>query len=79
MQIVQCQCRRDAVTRLPSRLLTGSLRFLLPAASPSLDEAFMRAALDEACRALETGEVPVGAVVVMDDRVVGRAHNAPVG
>ena len=42
------------------------------------DEAFMRAALDEARRGLLDGEVPVGAVVVLDGAVVGRAHNAPV-
>ncbi len=39
----------------------------------------MRQALDEARRGLERGEVPVGAVVVRDGVVLGRAHNAPVG
>jgi tRNA(adenine34) deaminase len=39
------------------------------------DEAFMREALKEAEKAEDEGEVPVGAVVVMDGRVVGRAHN----
>jgi tRNA(adenine34) deaminase len=38
----------------------------------------MREALDEARRALDAGEVPVGAVVVIDGAIVGRAHNAPV-
>jgi tRNA(adenine34) deaminase len=42
------------------------------------DERFMRAALEEAARGLEAGEVPVGAVVVIEGAVVGRAHNAPV-
>jgi tRNA(adenine34) deaminase len=45
----------------------------------SVDEGFMRQALDEARRGLERGEVPVGAVVVRDGVVLGRAHNAPVG
>ena len=41
--------------------------------------AFMRDALAEADVAAEAGEVPVGAVVVMDGRVVGRGRNGPVG
>lgn len=39
------------------------------------DEAYMRLALDEARAAAEEGEVPIGAVVVCDGRVVARAHN----
>ncbi len=35
----------------------------------------MRQALAEARKALEMGEVPIGAVVVWNDRVVGRGHN----
>lgn len=35
----------------------------------------MRLALDEAKRAGEKGEVPIGAVVVCDDEVIARAHN----
>ena len=38
----------------------------------------MRAALDEARRGLEAGEVPVGAAVVLDGAIVARAHNAPI-
>ena len=38
----------------------------------------MREALDEARRGAAVGEVPVGAVVVMDGVVVSRAHNAPI-
>ncbi len=41
-------------------------------------EGFMRAALAEARVGLGAGEVPVGAVVVVDDVIVGRAHNAPI-
>jgi tRNA(adenine34) deaminase len=37
----------------------------------------MREALDEAQRSLDAGEVPVGAVVVIGEQIVGRAHNAP--
>jgi tRNA(adenine34) deaminase len=43
------------------------------------DEQFMRLALAEAQRAMEAGEVPVGAVVVRDGEVIASAHNAPVG
>ena len=43
--------------------------------SPDEDERFMRAALAEAAAAREEGEVPVGAVVVRDGRVIGRGHN----
>lgn len=39
---------------------------------------FMREALTLADRAALLGEVPVGAVVVVDGRVVGRGHNQPI-
>ena len=38
----------------------------------------MDLALKEARRGAAEGEVPVGAVVVMDGEVVGRAHNQPI-
>jgi tRNA(adenine34) deaminase len=43
------------------------------------DEAYMLLALDAAATAAEAGEVPVGAVVVLDDEVIGVGHNAPIG
>lgn len=39
------------------------------------DEKFMRMAIAEAERALSRGEVPIGAVVVVDGRIIGRGHN----
>lgn len=39
------------------------------------DEYFMREALKEAQKALDIGEVPVGAVVVVKNRIIARAHN----
>jgi tRNA(adenine34) deaminase len=42
------------------------------------DHQWMGLALEEAALAAEAGEVPVGAVVVMDGRLVGRGHNAPI-
>jgi len=41
-------------------------------------ELFMRAALDQAQRALASGEVPIGAVVVVDGRVVATGFNQPI-
>ena len=39
------------------------------------DERFMQEALCEARQALAQGEIPIGAVVVADGRVIGRGHN----
>lgn len=39
------------------------------------DERFMRVALDEAALAAQAGEVPIGAVVVFEGRVIASAHN----
>ena len=39
------------------------------------DEHFMREALRQAARAAEVDEVPVGAVIVNEGRVIARAHN----
>jgi tRNA(adenine34) deaminase len=41
-------------------------------------DGFMREALDEARKAFDAGEVPVGAVVVLDGQVVGRGFNQPI-
>lgn len=42
------------------------------------DEFFMREALVLAREAWVTGEVPVGAVTVMDGKIVGRGFNSPI-
>ena len=39
------------------------------------DEAYMQQALKEAQKAFDAGEVPVGAVIVMNGQVIARAHN----
>ena len=44
-------------------------------AAASSDELWMEEALRAAARALDTGEVPVGAIVVCDGRIVGRGWN----
>jgi tRNA(adenine34) deaminase len=43
--------------------------------NPFDDTYFMKRALQEAQVAFESGEVPVGAVVVVNNRIIGRAHN----
>ena len=39
------------------------------------DESYMRQALNEAKEAYNKGEIPVGAVVVWNNRIIARAHN----
>lgn len=39
------------------------------------DEEFMRRALVEAQAAFDRDEIPVGAVIVCNDRIISRAHN----
>jgi len=42
------------------------------------DEQFLREALELAKDAERGGEVPVGAVVVLDGRIIGRGRNSPI-
>jgi tRNA(adenine34) deaminase len=39
------------------------------------DEQYMQLALAEAQKAYDTEEVPVGAIIVMNNRIIARAHN----
>ena len=43
------------------------------------DQQYMRLALDQARKAGKAGEIPVGAVVVVGSRVIGRGFNSPIG
>src|SRR5512145_1680577 len=43
------------------------------------DEDYMRMAIDEAGRAVLQGEVPIGAVLVLEGRILAMAHNTPIG
>lgn len=43
--------------------------------TPQNDVFFMRQALNEAHKALEKQEVPIGAVIVADGQIIGRGHN----
>jgi tRNA(adenine34) deaminase len=42
------------------------------------DERFMRRALELARRAEEEGEVPIGAVVILDEKIIGEGWNRPI-
>jgi tRNA(adenine34) deaminase len=42
-------------------------------------DLFMEGALEQARRALAAGEVPIGAVLVMDEAIVARGFNQPIG
>jgi tRNA(adenine34) deaminase len=42
------------------------------------DETYMHRALELARRAAEEGEVPVGAVIVLDEKVIGEGWNRPI-
>jgi len=57
---------------------TGERRFFMDECRSAQDEIYMRYALDLAREAENAGEVPVGAVVVMDKRVVAGGRNSPV-
>ena len=43
--------------------------------NPFTDEYFMKRALQEAEIAFEKGEIPVGAIIVIDDKIIARGHN----
>ncbi len=43
------------------------------------DESFMRLAILQAHKAAACNEVPVGAVLVFDDQVIGQGYNQPIG
>jgi tRNA(adenine34) deaminase len=43
--------------------------------NPFTDEYFMKKALHEAEMAFEKGEIPVGAIIVIDNKVIARGHN----
>jgi tRNA(adenine34) deaminase len=43
--------------------------------NPFTDEYFMKKALQEAELAFDKGEIPVGAVIVIDNKVIARTHN----
>lgn len=47
----------------------------MPEEEQTSDDYFMRQALREAQQAFDEGEIPIGAVVVQNNRVIARGHN----
>ena len=43
--------------------------------TPFSDEYFMKQAMQEALKAFEEDEIPVGAIIVSNNRIIARAHN----
>lgn len=50
----------------------------VPLVTIQIHEMFMRRAIELAAAAERTGEVPVGAVVVHDGRIIGEGFNSPI-
>lgn len=48
---------------------------MIPPNEQSSDVAFMQAAIEEAARATEVGEVPIAALIIQGDRILARSHN----
>lgn len=47
----------------------------LPDYNLELDQLFMREAILEAGKAVRNGEVPIGAVIVLNEQIIAKAHN----
>jgi len=47
----------------------------MPGNTPHTDEWYMRQALKEAAKAYRKEEIPVGAVIVRDGKIIARGHN----
>jgi tRNA(adenine34) deaminase len=90
-----CRALSNGVSGSPSRVVLSLSKdepfpFAKSIGRPSMDnvsarmalvdlEALMDAALAEARRAREAGEVPIGAVVAVSGEIVGRGFNQPIG
>ncbi len=46
-----------------------------PTSKPSIDEQYMRIAIDQARIAEENGDVPIGAVIVRNGQIIAKAYN----
>ena len=44
----------------------------------TIDEKWMKIAIDEAYLAIEENEIPVGAVLVKENKLIAKAHNCPI-
>lgn len=59
--------------------MSGNNHALVKDERESLDLFWMQRALELAQKAQSLGEVPVGAVLVKDDQIIGEGYNAPIG
>jgi tRNA(adenine34) deaminase len=66
---------RHQSSTIPRTTLTDDRRVTTDDLSHATDELFMEEALRAARRALESGEVPVGAIIVCDGRIIARGCN----
>ena len=62
-------------TRLERRALRLEKEKQEAVTQEKLDCKYMRAAIREARKALELGEVPIGCVIVYENRIIGRGYN----
>ena len=44
----------------------------------NIDEKWMKIAISEAIIAKNEGEIPVGAIIIQDEKVIAKAHNQPI-
>jgi len=74
-----CPCRAPLLYAFALWLLARQFADpCYPQAVPANDIEYMRMALEEAHAAAQAGEVPVGAILVIDDQVVARASNRTI-
>ncbi|MEJ7658638.1 MAG: deaminase [Hymenobacter sp.] len=66
---VPCRCSDLALGRMPIFTSRNLQRAMLT------DDYFMAQALQEPRAALAAGEIPIGAVVVLENKIIGRGHN----
>ncbi|MGF6193119.1 tRNA(adenine34) deaminase [Serratia sp. 509] len=59
--------------------MSAAMRTRIDVVNEYSDEYWMRQALSLAQRAQEEGEVPVGALLVLDNQVIGEGWNRPIG
>lgn len=59
--------------------MPAAMRTRIDVVNEYSDEYWMRQALNLALRAQEEGEVPVGALLVLDNQVIGEGWNRPIG
>jgi tRNA(adenine34) deaminase len=71
--------KRNAAKNAAKNEEVGENEAEIPFNSGLTDEFFMGFALNEARLAQDAGEVPVGAVIVIDNRIAGSGHNHPIG